>query len=269
MRNPVPHYWTSFALGRVGFRLAAWNSIQDARSGVALVGEGFGAKRHYCALRGGHDTEIEAKLGPVEWLAPPGQDRWRVRTVHPSMLSDRETWPALNLWFAETLEQWATVLRPLVRTLGASDDQAATETVGAVGVDTGADREDENESYCWPISRGYHYYPLGSYRSPRTKGGGARRATSWVAGRLRPRRWLCPGPATPALVILPGLGRCARCPRRLGRGARRSSPERPVAAHGRCADTSRPVAPGRRLPERVRRPRARDYASREGADRRR
>jgi hypothetical protein len=147
MRNPAPQYWTNIALGRVGFRLTAWNSIRDARSGVALVVDGFGAKRHFCTLRREHGSEIEAKLAPVQWLAPPDQERRRVSTVRPSMLSDRETWPALNQWFAETLEQWAAVFRPLVRTLGASDDQAATETVGAIGVGTGADREDEDEPY--------------------------------------------------------------------------------------------------------------------------
>jgi hypothetical protein len=117
INRPSKDYWTTIAVGRSQFALIAWNGMRDDRSGLSLQIAGPQAKPHFYALRDRWKTEIDSKLGPVEWRELPNAKESQIALTRPGKPSDRSTWPELDKWMAEQAERWVEVLRPIVRSL--------------------------------------------------------------------------------------------------------------------------------------------------------
>jgi hypothetical protein len=119
--KPSTNHWTSVAVGRSHINLSLWNSLRNGRSGVDLYIGGADAKAYFHLIHDRYRNQVETRLGPVEWRElPQGKDSI-VRVTQPSTLADRDTWPELDAWLAETIEKWSDVFRPIVKELNAAD----------------------------------------------------------------------------------------------------------------------------------------------------
>jgi len=94
--KPMAQHFTNIAIGRSYFYIGAWNGMRDNRSGVDLVMGGPDSKAHFHLLRQLYGTEIDARLGPVEWRELPQGIESKVSLVRPSTPTDWATWPELN-----------------------------------------------------------------------------------------------------------------------------------------------------------------------------
>jgi hypothetical protein len=99
--------------------------MRDGKSIVQLSITGPNAKAYFKELQQRFAGEIENKLGSVTWRELPEAKESQIQVVRESRPSEREAWPELNQWFAETLETWVEVLRPMVRDLGGTIEDSA------------------------------------------------------------------------------------------------------------------------------------------------
>lgn len=133
--KPSTSHWTNVAVGRADFALSLWNNLRNGRSGVDLYIRGPDAKAYFHLIHDRYRGQVETRLAPVEWRElPQGKDSG-VRVTRPSTLADRDAWPELDAWLADTVEKMERVFRPIVRDLNAADyhpAEGATE-VGAAG----------------------------------------------------------------------------------------------------------------------------------------
>jgi hypothetical protein len=79
------------------------------------------AKQHFALLRDNYKDALEEKLGALDWRELPDAKVSRVWLQRPATPADRATWPELDAWLAENVEQWVAVLKPIVASLDASD----------------------------------------------------------------------------------------------------------------------------------------------------
>lgn len=111
-------------IGGKDFRLAPFNLMVRDISGVELQMRGPDATAHFALIEQVHRQLIQERLGPfgeVDWLALV---RKITVTRSVSAPSDRETWPGLNEWMANTLEAMYLLFGSLVEDLDASADVA-------------------------------------------------------------------------------------------------------------------------------------------------
>lgn len=97
------------------FRLTCSNNTRDGISFVGLEGTGAQRNEKFEAFLSTHRAGVDRELGSVDWKRSPQQAPPQATVSRASNLSDRSSWPALNEWFATTLEHWTTVLTPLVQ----------------------------------------------------------------------------------------------------------------------------------------------------------
>jgi hypothetical protein len=131
--KPSTDHWTSIAVGRSHFHLSLWNNLRDGRSGVDLNIDGPDAKAYFHLIHDLYRNQVETRLGPVEWRELPQGKESRIRASRPSILADRDTWPELDAWLAETIEKWADMFRPIVKNLNAADYRPAASTADTTG----------------------------------------------------------------------------------------------------------------------------------------
>lgn len=117
INKPSKQYWTTVALGRSDFQLVAANGMRDGYSQVHLLLHGPNAKAHFRALRQGYAEMLDRRLGPLDWRENPDSKESHVVLRRTSTPIDPATWPELNRWFAERIEEWVEVLRPVIASL--------------------------------------------------------------------------------------------------------------------------------------------------------
>ncbi|MCC7363364.1 MAG: DUF4268 domain-containing protein [Dehalococcoidia bacterium] len=110
-------HWKDIAIGRTGFKLVVANGMRDNHSSCWLALTGPNSKSNYRALKAIHGPTIDEAIPGVDWREKPEQNESQLGIWRQSTPSDRSTWPELNRWFAETLEQFDLVLRPIIAEL--------------------------------------------------------------------------------------------------------------------------------------------------------
>ena len=100
---------------------------------------GPNAKANFSAIRAEHKETIDALApGHVEWRELPDNKESQIRVIRESTPSDKNSWPGLNAWMAETLEAWSAALRPIIKSIspsptddGTADDETSTPSASA------------------------------------------------------------------------------------------------------------------------------------------
>jgi hypothetical protein len=121
VRKPLPESWSIFSVGRTHSWLTAQNDLERGSSLVELTLRGEDAASCSHLLRTQYREQIEGQLGSLDWRELPNRVSKCVSIDHTSNLSDRSTWPSLDAWFAETLEKWSRVFRPILKELSGAD----------------------------------------------------------------------------------------------------------------------------------------------------
>ena len=122
MRKPLAESWASFSIGRGHSHLEAVVSKQKNRLRVCVTLKGQDAKPHFHLLRE-KATSIEDAIGSaVDWWELPERQA-SVISIDQQVadLLNEDDWPRQHAWFADMLERFDGVFRPLVHDLDASD----------------------------------------------------------------------------------------------------------------------------------------------------
>lgn len=129
--KPSVNYWSYVGIGTPDIYLRALNAMRDQRSSVQLRIGGPHRAAYYKQLVA-MKTQVEQKLdfGALLWEPlPDNKTESHIVRKRVSDPKDRNTWPELNNWFAETLERFDEVFRPIVKGLNPDDDsEAETDT---------------------------------------------------------------------------------------------------------------------------------------------
>lgn len=123
MKKPSKDQWTTIALGRTDFTIVATNGMRDGYSQIHLALLGPNAKGHFRALRERYGDRLDADLGPLDWRELPDRKESQLAIRRTSTPVSPATWDELNEWFAERIERWVEVLRPIVATLQPEPDE--------------------------------------------------------------------------------------------------------------------------------------------------
>ncbi len=133
--KPPKEYWMSFAVGRSGFGLDAYNGMRDKWIGVGLILSGSDAKPHFHLLsleKGPIEDEVGARL---EWQEKPSQKNsvitLKLGNVDPT---NRQGWPAQHEWLLDKLEAFHKAFAQRVRSLRAAEYAPSSEPTPAQGV---------------------------------------------------------------------------------------------------------------------------------------
>ncbi len=115
INKPSADSWTTVAVGRANFAIFLVNGMRDGYSNLYLAMTGPPAKHNFRLIKERFKDQIEQNLGALEWRELPEAKESQIRLVQKSTPTNRDSWPELLLWFAEHVEAWVTVLRPLVK----------------------------------------------------------------------------------------------------------------------------------------------------------
>jgi hypothetical protein len=128
LTNPRAEHAVHFAIGRTGFRLAAFAGWRDKLIGVGIYIKDLPGKPYFHLLER-QRSAIETELGfPVEWQELPEQRRSRIEVTKQEVdPADKTDWPAQHTWLAERLESFARTFRQRVITLNVEDWSAESE----------------------------------------------------------------------------------------------------------------------------------------------
>jgi len=117
-QKPRPQHWTTFSIGRSGMHLGAVINTREDNIGVELyLGDEF-ANAYFEQLE--QDRElIQAKIDfELVWMPLPERRACRVIGYHPLPdLANKTSWPALQSWMINALEQMHDTFAPRVRNL--------------------------------------------------------------------------------------------------------------------------------------------------------
>lgn len=117
-QKPRPQHWTTFSIGRSGMHLGAVINTREDNIGVELyLGDEF-ANAYFEQLE--QDRElIQAKIDfELVWMPLPERRACRVIGYHPLPdLANKTSWPALQSWMVNALEQMHKTFAPRVRNL--------------------------------------------------------------------------------------------------------------------------------------------------------
>ncbi|HEY3267926.1 MAG TPA: DUF4268 domain-containing protein [Armatimonadota bacterium] len=122
--RPSKEYWSNVAIGRTNFCLVPWNGMRDNHSGVYLQITGPDAKAHYGLIRQRHRSQVEqalSRLGDVDWRLLPKAKESQIAIQRDATPSKPETWPELNEWMADALEDMRGIFTDIVRSLDAAE----------------------------------------------------------------------------------------------------------------------------------------------------
>jgi hypothetical protein len=136
LQRPGPYYYTRIALGRAQVFLVAWNVARDKKSGIYLAIRVPNATEYFHLIRDQYGDQIERELGPVRWGEQPEKKESYIAIDRDSDVGDRETWPELNRWFAETIEKWDAVFRPIVQAIAPASPTARMSEVDQIEADS-------------------------------------------------------------------------------------------------------------------------------------
>lgn len=122
IKTPLKESWATFGVGRSHAQLEAIVSKQKNRLRVSLRLSGQDAKPHFHLLRDGA-TSIEDALGAaVDWWELPDRQASYISIDRDvADLLNEDDWPRQHAWFADMLERFDRVFRPLVHDLDASE----------------------------------------------------------------------------------------------------------------------------------------------------
>ena len=126
-REPKPHFWVGFSVGRKGFSLGAGMVRKKNYIKTELYISGNGAKAFFDLLKRQKD-EIEKELGyPPEWgeFKHGGSITSYFDDVDPM---DEADWPRQHKWLAEHLNAMHRVFAPRVKDLDPDDWQGDDQT---------------------------------------------------------------------------------------------------------------------------------------------
>ena len=133
--KPPKEYWMSFAVGRSGFGLDAYNGMRDKWIGVGLILSGPDAKPHFHLLsleKGRIEDEIGARL---EWQEKPSQKNsviaLKLSNVDPT---NRQSWPGQHEWLLGRLEAFHRAFAQRIKNLRAADNAPSAEPPRAENV---------------------------------------------------------------------------------------------------------------------------------------
>lgn len=116
LRTPWPRHWYTVAVGRSNFSIALTTNTQAQQIGCEIYIRGKAAKKAYHQLHA-QRTDIEAKLGALEWHElPEGQD-CRIKHVRTGNTKDLATWDDLHGWMKERAESFYSVFGPRIKQL--------------------------------------------------------------------------------------------------------------------------------------------------------
>lgn len=117
-QKPLPHSWTSLAVGRSGFSIVPTINTRDGHLGVELSIGGKNAKQNYHALLAQREAIDDALGFPVEWQEMPDRIMSRVGCeLADSPLSDDARWDEYAEWMVARVIGFDRVFRPLIREL--------------------------------------------------------------------------------------------------------------------------------------------------------
>jgi hypothetical protein len=141
-RKPRPQHWYNFAVGRSGFSISlnAKTMFSKELSCELYISGRVGADLAFELLKE-QQQEIEAKLGPLDWMALPGKGACRIVQRKDADLENRENWPELIEWSLERAEAFHSVFSPLVTALdleesveGEEAEEVAEDQPASVGL---------------------------------------------------------------------------------------------------------------------------------------
>lgn len=136
--KPLPQHWMNLAIGRSGFQLSAiaslWNSNAETYDTNEVRAEFVIATPYsdrYFELLLSKKEEIESAIGyPLIWYSPVDKQMKRVYVRRDADLSRRESWPELQQWLIQSLEDLKTVFGDRVKALPSAEELIAEmETV--------------------------------------------------------------------------------------------------------------------------------------------
>lgn len=120
--SPVPQNWLTYGIGRTHFALYTSINVWEKWVSVTLYFTGPDPKPHFHLLFQDKDA-IEREIGgELEWRELPDQKDSQVRLqLFDKDPNDRDTWPTLHSWLANTLEGFHGTFSQRVKSLQASD----------------------------------------------------------------------------------------------------------------------------------------------------
>jgi hypothetical protein len=125
-QKALPQHWTNFAIGRSGMHLAATVNSRTKTIAVQLYMHTSEAKSQFKQLLS-RKKEIEKQLGfDLEWLELPEKiASVIVYELEGADFNQKNDWKRQHAWLKSTLEKFHTVFKPIVRSLGDSDQEEA------------------------------------------------------------------------------------------------------------------------------------------------
>lgn len=120
--SPFPQNWLSYGIGRTHFALHTSVNVGKKWVSVTLNLSGPDPKPHFHLLFQDKDA-IERKFGgELDWRELPDKKDSQIRLqFFGEDPNDRDTWPRLHSWLADTLEAFHGTFSQRVKSLQASD----------------------------------------------------------------------------------------------------------------------------------------------------
>lgn len=117
LRKPRPQHWFSFAIGRNKFSHNLVASLQNRRIGCEIYMRGKNAKTAFHLLYEKR-KEIEANLGPLEWMELPAKQDCRIIIRKSDIdISNKVTWPGAFAWLLEQAEKFQKTFPSIIKSL--------------------------------------------------------------------------------------------------------------------------------------------------------
>lgn len=119
-RKALPQYWMDFAIGRSGFALVTYISVEERYIAVGLNIYGLDSATRLRALYESKDA-IEREIGsPLRWNELTDKKSRISLARHDTDPSDRDQWPEQHRWLLETLEAFHRAFARRIKNLDVS-----------------------------------------------------------------------------------------------------------------------------------------------------
>ena len=117
-KKPLPQNWTTFAIGRSGFKLTAYANTREQCVGAHLTIQSDNAADYFFALKEQWETASRAEIDPaLEWREKPNHKECHVGLQLPGDPANQEDWPRQHEWLADRLEKRYRFFKPKIRDL--------------------------------------------------------------------------------------------------------------------------------------------------------
>lgn len=125
LRKPRPQHWYSISVGSSKFTISLTASTMYKRLGCELYIRGIQAKRAFKLLEV-EKANVEAELGPVEWMELPDKQDCRIALYKANVdISDPATHPGAYQWLKEKAEGFHKAFSHRIRALPIAHDPSA------------------------------------------------------------------------------------------------------------------------------------------------